>query len=78
MFQMFIEMADKVLTKYKNVTELAELHWRIEKLEAMKKGKNKKEQVPGNKGECTNQNQSSEFFLRLGLPKVVESEDEST
>lgn len=71
-------MADKVFIKHKIVRELAELRWQINKLEEMKKGRGWKEQVPGMEEEFSNQSQSAQFFLGLGLSQVVKTEDEST
>ena len=71
-------MADKVFMKHKIARELAELRWRINKLEEMKKNRSRKEQMSGVEEELPNQSQSTQFFLGLGLSQVVKAEDEST
>jgi len=71
-------MADKVFTKHNIAGELDELRWQINKLEEMKKGRGWKEQVTGMEEEFSNQSQSAQFFLGLGLSQVVKTEDEST
>jgi len=71
-------MADKGITKHQIVQDLAELRWRINKLEEMKKGRGWNEQMPGTEEELPNQSQSTQFFLGLGLSQVVKTEDEST
>jgi hypothetical protein len=76
-FWRFTGMADKVFRKYTIVGELAELRWRINKLEEMKKSRGWKEQMPGTEEELPNQSQSTQFFLGLGLSQVVKTEDKS-
>ena len=70
-------MEDKVFRKHNIAGELAELRWRINKLEEMKKGRGWKEQMPGTEEELPNQSQSTQFFLGLGLSQEVKTEDES-
>jgi len=65
-------MADKGITKHQIVQELAELRWRISKLQDLTR------QMSGTEEEFLNQSQSSQFFLGLGSSKVVKTEDEST
>jgi hypothetical protein len=71
-------MADKVLRKHDLVRELAELRWRINKLEEMKKVRSGNEQLSGTEEELRSQNQSTQFFLGLGLSRMVKTEDEHT
>ncbi|MCX5844970.1 MAG: hypothetical protein NTW12_01220 [Deltaproteobacteria bacterium] len=65
-------MADKGITKHQIVQELAELRWRINKLQDWTR------QMFGTEEEFLNQSQTSQFFLGLGLSQVVKTEDEST
>jgi hypothetical protein len=56
-------MTDKVFRKHDIETELAELRWRINKLEEMQKERGGKEQLPGAEKELRTQSQSTQFFL---------------
>jgi hypothetical protein len=76
-FWRFTGMADNVFRKHNIVREIAELRWRINKLEEMKKGRGWKEQMTGTEEELPNQSQSTQFFLGLGLSQVFKTEDES-
>ncbi len=69
-------MADKVLRKHDLVRELAELRWRINKLEEMKRERSREEQLSGTEEELRSHNQSTQFFLGLGLSRISKTEDE--
>ena len=71
-------MTDKVLRKHDIVTEIAELRWRTNKLEEMRKWRGEKEQLRGTEEELHNQSQSTQFFLGLGVSQVIKTEDEHT
>jgi len=68
-------MVDNVITKHKIVRELAELRWRINKLEEMRNGRDLKEQILGTEDEFL-QCQCSQFFLGLRLSQVAKTKDE--
>jgi hypothetical protein len=61
-------MADKGIMKHL-VQQLAELRWRINKLQEWKW------QMLGTEEKCLNQSQSSQFFLGLGSSQVVRTEE---
>ncbi len=67
-------MADNVITKHEIVRELAELHWRINKLEEIKNNKDLKEQILGTEDEFL-QSLCSQFFLGLQLSSVAKTKD---
>lgn len=56
-------MGEESFTRYRLLRELAELHYRIGKLEKMVKEKNRKNLMPINKEECIDRDVSCLFFL---------------
>jgi len=68
-------MADNVIWKHKIVRELAGLHWRMNKLEEMRKDRDTKEHVVGTGDEFL-QNKYYQFFLGLRLSQAAKTKDE--
>ena len=56
-------MGEESFARYRIFKELAELHYRIGKLEKMGKERNRKNLMPINKEECLDRDVSGLFFL---------------
>jgi hypothetical protein len=65
-------MEDNVITQHKIVRELAELSWRINKLEEMRNSRDLKEQILGTEDEFL-QSQCYQFFLGLRFSYVCDN-----
>jgi hypothetical protein len=59
------KMENRIITKHGINEELIELRFRMARLEDMKNGKIRAEQLPGDENEDRMYNLSLEFFLRL-------------
>lgn len=70
-------MTDTALRKYELVRELAELRWKINKLEEMKKKRSGKERLQGTEVELFNHSQSTQFFLGVGGSQAVKRKGEA-